>query len=142
MRNIPVWLHISHFVSSKDLFPRLTFTTKRRKRRRSRLRNGNEAGNRNRSRTLNSPKKSKTKSKGKSKIKSYTLRQTAHWHGPPAMLWSSIYVTSHHLVVAPQSFAKYQFLVHSPHNFKFKLQLRQCQEICGKMWKKTKLNDA
>ncbi len=62
------------FCVFKDLFPRLTFTTKRRKRRRSRLRNGNEAGNRNRSRRLNSPKKSKTKSKRKSKIKSYTLR--------------------------------------------------------------------
>jgi len=32
------------------------------------------------------------------------------WHGPPALVWLSSYVTSHHLAVALQSIAKDQFI--------------------------------
>jgi hypothetical protein len=34
---------------------------------------------------------------------------TAHWHGLPPLFWLSSYVTSHHLVVVPQSGAKDKF---------------------------------
>ncbi len=36
-------------------------------------------------------------------------KQTAHWHGPPALFWLSNYVTSHHLAVASKSSLKDQF---------------------------------
>ncbi len=36
-------------------------------------------------------------------------RQTANWHGLPALFWLSSYVTSHHLAMMPQSGAKDHF---------------------------------
>ncbi len=36
-------------------------------------------------------------------------RQTAHWHGPPALLWLSSYIASHHLAVVLQFGSKDTF---------------------------------
>ncbi len=45
-----------------------------------------------------------------------------HKHGPPALLWLSNYIASHHLAVMSQSGAKINFIVYCLlHNFKSKM---------------------